>query len=152
MVIYLSAVCRISAHPAARTETQQGSRAWRGTRGRGKSVAPHQGTRDGHTERQEELWSQQHWYSHTNRKYYLVADLELLIISHSLHKHTELKILLFVTSAGQTHISIMIEGSKTASIWILSWDCFVFSILLVCVDNYYKYLYVLENKYNVYVM
>lgn len=56
--IYLSAVCRISAHPAERTETQQGSRARRETGVRGKSAAPRQGIHDGHTERQERLWSQ----------------------------------------------------------------------------------------------
>lgn len=62
IVIYLSAVSRILVHPGETTETQQGRRAWKEKGGQEKSVAPHQGTHDGHTERQDRLFigSQQH--------------------------------------------------------------------------------------------
>lgn len=51
--LYLPAVCRTSGHPAGWTEAQQGRRARRETRGRGKFGEPHRGTRDGHTVRQD---------------------------------------------------------------------------------------------------
>lgn len=81
LVLYLSAARRILVHPAERTATQQGSRAWRETGGQGKSVAPHQGTHDGHTARHDRLCYQQLQYSHSLiKKMHFGCKLHLLMM------------------------------------------------------------------------